>query len=108
MLFRSIDNSIHKWRYIQYRKRYEFLKQNYPQIADIAKTAVLNNAILHYAFNGRSLTRTDLRELYRYICSYEFHSGITSKHLSYARAVFRFLPQTVSFLIRVRLNSKTG
>ena len=103
-----MDYSIHKWRFIQYRKRYEFLKENYADIADIAKTAVLNNAVLYYAFDWKSFPAEDRKNLYRYICSRDFSNGITSRSLALARIAFRFLPRTVSSVIKRRIMSKTN
>ena len=95
----AMDNSIYKWRFIQYRKRYEFLKQHDPEIAEVAKTSLVNFGIRYYTYCGKRETR---REVHRYLCSQDFNHGITNKKLSVLHAVFAPFPHFVSLYIKVR------
>ena len=93
------DNSIYKWRFIQYRKRYEFLKQHIPEIADAAKTSLVNCGIRYYTYCDSPETR---REVHRYLCSKDFTHGITDKKLSVILAGFVLFPLAVAWYIKVR------
>lgn len=94
------DHSIYKWRFLQYRKRFEFLKKNYPMIADVAKKSVLKNGLFYYAWFHKLLEKTERRQLHQYLCSREFASEISGRKLSLYRFVFRFFPRQTSFMIR--------
>ncbi len=95
------DKSIHMWRFIQYRKRYEFLKMHFPNIADAAKPSVLKNGLLYYAFllwdNKNDKARL---EVYKYLCSTEFDDGNYSKKIRIARTLFKRCPELAAFIIR--------
>lgn len=102
------DNTVHKWRYIQYRKRYEFLKKNHGDIADIAKNSLIRTAILYYAFEGDSLSSEEKNKLYQYICSSEFNSGITRYKAYLVRHAFRIMPRITGYLLRIIFKSKNN
>ncbi len=99
------DGSIHKWRFIQYRKRYEFLKANYPHLSNAAKNSVLKNGLLYYSIclQGRDEheTRCKVRS---FLCSGEFDDGITSKKVKAARGFFKICPSIISLFIRKRFS----
>ena len=99
------DHSRHMWRFVQFRKQYEFLKENYPAIADGAKTVLLKKGLLYYAFFFKVLEAEERRELKRYLCSEEFSRGINWKART-ARSLFRFFPRTVSHMLRLREASR--
>ena len=98
------DHSIHKWRFLQYRKRYDFLKQFCPTISAVAKTSVLKNGILYYAWFSKHLPKIEKDELYHYLCSEEFRSGISSRRVIACRSLFRILPGLTSCMIRKHMN----
>ena len=95
------NKSIYMWRFLQYRKRYEFLKMYFPQTADVAKASVLVNGLLYYAFflwdNENDKARF---EVYNYLCSTEFDNGSYSKKIKIARALFKFCPELIAYIIR--------
>ena len=63
------NGSVHKWRFLQYRKRYEFLKNNYPEIADVAKESVFINGLLYYSvcLRGKMKIKNALKFLSFYV-----------------------------------------
>ena len=95
------DKSIYMWRFLQYRKRYEFLRMHFLHIADVAKTSVLINGLLYYAFflwdNENDKARL---EVYKYLSSTEFDDGSNSKKIRIARALFKRCPELTAFIIR--------
>ena len=97
----AADHSIYRWRFLQYRRRYEFLKKNDPSIADAARLSVLKNGLFYYGYEGGSLSGKARRELYDYLCSREFMSGITEKKMSAVYFVFRRFPRMAAVLIRI-------
>ena len=101
------DNTVHKWRYIQYRKRYEYLKDNYEDIAYIAKNSLIRTALLHYAFNGNVLQPDEKKSLYKYICSPEFETGITNRKVFWAKRAFKLMPRTTGYLLRKMFKPKS-
>lgn len=102
----SKDGSIHKWRFLQYRKRYEFLKANYPYLAHVSKESLLKNGLLYYAFCLRNEEDTDFRlSVYKFLSSEDFDKGIKSSKLRLARKIFNLCPGIVAFFIRKRVRS---
>lgn len=98
------DKSIYKWRFLQYRKRYEFLKMHFPHIADIAKSTVLKNGLLYYAFFLWENENDKIRfEAYKYLCSTEFDDGIYTMKVRIARELFKLCPELMAFIIRKKL-----
>ena len=95
------DGSAHKWRFFQYRKRYEFLKTNYPQLADVAKESLYKNGLLYYSVCLRENTnRKEKREVFDFLCSREFEEGIANRKLRFIRRVFILWPTIISYFIR--------
>lgn len=95
------NKSIYMWRFLQYRKRYEFLKVHSSHIADIAKPSVLKNGLLYYAFLLRGNENDKVRvDVYQYLCSTEFDGGSYSKKIKIARALFKLCPELAAFIIR--------
>lgn len=99
------NGSLSKWRFIQYRKRYEFLKENYPHLAHVAKDSLLKNGLLYYSLflcEGDDYeTRCRIRS---FLCSREFDDGITNQKLKAARGLFKLCPSLASFLIRMKFS----
>lgn len=99
------DGETHKWRFLQYKKRYEFLKRNYPHLTDTAKESVLRNGLLYYAVCLNNQEKNDeVFAVYKFLCSEDFDDGVKSKKLMLARIVFKLWPRFAAFLIRKKLN----
>ncbi len=95
------DGSAYKWRFIQYRKRYEFLKINYPELADLAKESLIRNGLLYYSISLQGKKdRKEKREIFDYLCSREFDEGIINQKLRFARKGFETFPSIMSYIIR--------
>ena len=96
-----LDGSIYKWRYIQYRKRYEFLCSHYPQIAPVARWSVAKNGMLYYAFclSGRNhkKERADIR---RFLRTPGMGSGLSGPRRRTVWLSFCLFPGLTSALIR--------
>lgn len=89
------------WRFLQYRKRYEFLKRYFPQIADVAKASVLINGLLYYAFYLWDNENDKARfEVYKYLCSTEFDDDIYTMKVKIAKRFFKLCPKLMAFIIR--------
>lgn len=98
------DGETHKWRFLQYKKRYEFLKRNYPHLTDTAKDSVLKNGLLYYAVCLKNHENTEEGfTVYKFLCSEEFDNGVKSQKLILARMVFKLCPGFAAFLIRKNL-----
>ena len=95
------DHSIYKWRFKQYSKRYEFVKQNYPCFSDVAKNSVLTAGLLYYAYFRSSLCVEERKSIYRYLSSKQFRSGISKKKLIIGRVFFMLFPVVFSCFIKV-------
>lgn len=95
----SKDGSIHKWRFIQYRKRYEFLKANYSHLAYVSKEALLKNGLLYYAICLRNEEDTDTRlSVYKFLSSEDFDKDIKNAKLWLVREIFKLCPGIAAFL----------
>lgn len=92
------DGSVYYWRYTQYRKRYAWLQENYPELAGDAKDAVIRNAMQYYAVCGQNVQRT---EVYRFLKSFRAED-IRSSKLRLLYRGFCILPKLTSCLIRQR------
>ena len=102
----SKDGSIHKWRFIQYRKRYKFLKANYPRLAYVSKEALLKNGLLYYAICLRNEEDTDTRlSVYKFLSSEDFDKDIKNAKLWLAREIFKLNPEIAAFFIRKKIRS---
>lgn len=101
------NRSLPKWRFIQYRKRYEFLKSNYPELADIAKESLFRNGLLYYSISlqGKKDSKAG-KEIFDYLCSREFDEGITNKKLRFVRKGFETCPSIISYLIRRKFSAR--
>ena len=97
------NGSIHKWRFLQYRKRYEFLKKNYPEMADVAKESVFRNGLLYYSvcLQGKN-DNEECGKLLEFLCSKEFDKGIKRKKLNLARRLLKLCPFITALLVRKR------
>ena len=95
------DGSAYKWRFIQYRKRYEFLKINYPELADLAKESLIRNGLLYYSISLQGKKdRKEKQKTFDYLCSREFDEGIINQKLRFARKGFEMFPSIMSYIIR--------
>ena len=101
----SADHTIYKWRYIQYRKRYEYIKKHAPSAAPEAKTSVLANGLKYYAWFSDSMTKEERMELRRYLCSREFSNNITSKKAALCRASLRLFPRLTCRVVRDKMQA---
>lgn len=93
------DRSAYKWRFLQYRKRYEFLKQTFPSAAEAARESVAANGLFFYAFFRKSLTKCEKTALRRYLCAPEFRAGTRGKTAA-CLALFRLSPALASWAVR--------
>ena len=101
------NGSVHKWRFLQYRKRYEFLKNNYPEIADVAKESVFINGLLYYSVCLRGENENKERgKILKFLCSKEFDKSLEGKKLRLARILLRFCPSITVLLVRKRYTYK--
>lgn len=97
------NGSIYKWRFLQYRKRYEFLKINYPKMAVVAKESVFRNGLLYYSICLRGENDNKERgKILKFLCSKEFDKGLEGKKLRLARGLLRFCPSITALLVRKR------
>ena len=95
------DGSAYKWRFLQYRKRYEFLKNYYPRLADIAKESLFKNGLLYYSVCLQEKDNNqEQSKVYEYLCSREFDDGIANQKLRFARAGFKLCPSVISYFIK--------
>jgi len=97
------DRSIHKWRFLQYTKRYEFLKANYPQIAEVARGSLVRCGIMYYSFclRGRE-DKAERKRVLSIISSPEMDSGLSNTRDRLAWRAFCICPGLTAFLIRLR------
>ena len=90
------NGSIVKWRFVQYSKRHDFLKRNYPENAaliEAAKPSVLKNGLKYAAYCLKiSKDKEEYRKTRRTIMSGEFDSGAVSGKLKAVLFVFRYAP----------------
>ena len=101
------DGSAYKWRFLQYKKRYEFLKTNYPELADIAKESLFRNGLLYYSIGLQGKKdRKEKQEVFDYLCSREFDEGIISQKLRFVRKGFETFPSIISCIIRSKLSPR--
>jgi len=101
------DGSAHKWRFIQYRKRYEFLKTNYPELADIAKESLFRNGLLYYSISLQGKKdRKEKQKTFDYLCSREFDEGIINQKLRLVRKGFETFPAIISYIIRRKFSPR--
>lgn len=95
------DGSAYKWRFLQYKKRYEFLKTNFPELADIAKESLFRNGLLYYSIGLQGKKdRKEEREIFEYLCSRELDEGIINQKLRFVRKGFETFPSIISYIIR--------
>ena len=95
------DGSAYKWRFLQYKKRYEFLKTNFPELADIAKESLFRNGLLYYSISLQGKKdRKEKQEIFDYLCSREFDEGIINQKLKFVRKGFETFPSITSYIIR--------
>ena len=95
------DKSIYKWRYRQYRKRYEFLEKNYPELSDAAIESLLKSGMLYWIYYLRGDdVRAARREVYSYICSHRFDNKPYGIKVRMLRTFFRISPAITSFVFR--------
>lgn len=76
------DNSVIKWRFLQYRKRYEFLRENFPRAAEAAKFSVLHYGIRYYTYFIKDKHGPEAQEVYTYVSGkhlYDSNYGIQKK-----------------------------
>ena len=103
------DNSIYKWRFLQYRKRYEFLCSHYPRIAPAASWSVMVNGMLYYSF---CLSGKDHREerinVRRFLRSPEMGRGLSEPRRRLSWLFFCLLPGFTAALYRARAAWKKG
>ena len=105
----ALDGSIYRWRYIQYNKRYEFLKTEFPRIAPAALWSVISNGMLYYAF---CLSGNEHREERTRVCRFLRTPG-TGRSLSspvHRLAWFSFclFPGPIAALLRVYFKYKSN
>ncbi len=98
------DKSIYKWRFIQYRKRYEFLKKEYPAIAEAAKFTVLNNGIKYYTYTLTGNQHSDERKkIHTYLSDKGFYSNKYTFLYKMRFFLFRHFPGLTAWLTRTSL-----
>ena len=101
------DGSAYKWRFLQYRKRYEFFKTNYPRLADIAKESLFKNGLLYYSVCLQDKDNSpEQSAVFDYLFSQEFDGGIANQKLRFVRAGFKLCPSIISYLIKKTYSPK--
>lgn len=103
------DNSIHKWRFLQYRKRYEFLCSHYPRIAPAARWSVFVNGMLYYSFCLSGKDHRDERiKVRQYLRSPEMGRGLSGPGRRLAWLSFCLFPGFTVALYCARASRKQG
>ncbi len=101
------DDSINMWRFRQYRKRYEFLQESYPEIAPIARPSLIKTGLLYYACCLQGKEKANERqELYDFLCAEEMGQKLSSKKAALIRRVFRIFPDLTVVLLRLFYRDK--
>ncbi len=97
------DGSMHKWKFLQYAKRYDFLRANYPQIAPAARGALVSNGINYcaYCLRGRD-QKAERQRVLRLLRSREMGSGPLSPRIRLLRSAFCAFPDLTALLLRLR------
>ena len=95
------DGSIHKWRFLQYAKRYAFLMANYPGIAAAARGSLIRNGLLYYSYclRGREY-QNERKRVLSFIRSPEMGQGLPGLKLRLVRKAFCMFPHLAAFLFR--------
>ena len=98
------EGKIPKWRFIQYRKRYEYLKDSFPEAAAAGRDSIIRNGIIYYSI----LPKDDelKRDIYEYLSSPEFSNNIRSPRLRKAEAAFRLFPNLTSHITGLYLKHR--
>ena len=94
------DGSVYKWRFLQYSRRYEFLKTNYPHIAWVARDSLVRNGLMYYTFCLRGKDHQSERQ--RVLCflrSPEMGREIPTAKVRLARIAFCIFPHLTAFLL---------
>lgn len=95
------DRSLYMWRFYQYRRRYDFLKEEYPEIAEAAKFTVLDNGIKYYAYclqgDENSAERKKIRA---YLSDKDMYSSKYSLWYKTKYFLFRFFPRIAARFTR--------
>ena len=96
------DQSIYFWRYHQYAKRFEALREKHPNAAKAARSSIVKNGIYCAAFCLRGPeNRKARRQVRRYLANPVFCGGLPWK-VSAARLGFLIFPTLTSALLRRR------
>lgn len=97
------DRSIYKWRFIQYKKRYMFLEDHYPEIAAVAADTTALNGIYYcaYCMNGKPM-RSEQKEVRRFLYKGAILEKIADRRIRLLVKGMYYLPAAVLCLIQCR------
>ena len=101
------DGSIHKWRFLQYAKRYDFLKTNYPEIAPAARTSLVRAGMSYYAYCLHERDqRQERQRVLSFIQSSEMGEGLSNTKVRLIRFGFCLLPDLTARIFRLKHKRK--
>lgn len=96
------DGSIYKWRFLQYTRRYEFLKANYPDIAGVARDSLVRNGLMYYSFCLRGKDyQSERQRVLSFLRSPEMGRELPTAKVRLARIAFCISPHLTAFLLRL-------
>ena len=94
------DRSIFRWKYLQYRKRYNHLKQHAPEIAESSKTSVFLSALLYYSWFYDTIPEMEEKELRGFLAGEDFQRGLEGRKIPLIRLLFQRMPRLMAVMIR--------
>ena len=97
------DGSIFKWRFLQYVKRYEYLKADYPEIAAAAKSSIIWSGLKYYSFclRGREY-QAERQRVLSFMRLPEMGLGLPEGKVRLIRTAFCSFPSLTAFIVRLR------
>lgn len=96
------DNSIYKWRFLQYAKRFEFLKINYSDIAKVARSSLIRSGLLYYSLYLRGKNcQAERQRILVFMRLPEMGQGLPSTQIRLARIAFCSCPHLTALILRL-------